>query len=801
MTGDGPVPAVAMAVGEAPGYREDEESKPFVGRSGQYLDAVLEASGLPRSTVFISNVVKCRPPDNETPTKSQIAACKPYLVTEIKAVNPTYLMALGGPALTALTGKSGVMKLAGTWLKSKPEFGSRRVFVCMHPAAVLRREFLKPKFEFYIRQFANIVNNVSSDQVTDYRLVTNTKIFKEAKADIETAKVISWDIENSKGFNPHNGGKILTISVATRPGKAWVFPFHHPQMHVRNIQVFYRFFKRLLEAPLPRKVAHNGQYERKWMLHLGIDTRCDFDTKIAAYLLDENGPTGLKPLAKALCQAPNWDENIDFKAGIPRLKDLWPYNAADADYTLQLYFIYRERLLAIPELARFFKFLMMPAMHLLADIEYRGIAIDRERLNARTIEAEEHREQIKQELRALLPSSQIIRDRKGRECIDDVDYDEYGNAIKLHLVVNWNSTAFLGWFLYKYLGLPIVELTATGRPGTREAVLQSLTRKHYVVARLMEFREWTGRITKFLQPWVGYAIEHDDGGGLRLHPEYNLTKTDAGKGTETGRLSATDPNIQQVPRESFIRSIITARKGWGFGTVDLSQIELRLAAWLANERNMLRMFRDGCDIHREMAVEITGKSAGEITKEERKKAKASNFGYLYGMYPKKFQIYAREKYSIEVTIEEAQASRNTYFNKFPELLAWHESVRRFVTSAGYVKSPFGRRRRLPHIHSHDRELRNQAERQAINSPVQATASDLNLLGSCILSQVLSQDIFLVVGLVHDEILFEYDLAYEDSIRQTVRETMENLPTKEYFGVEIGVPIIAEVTMGTHWQGT
>ena len=789
LTGDGPVPCRVMLVGEAPGLREEEESKPFVGRAGQYLDEVLEKCGLPRAKVFISNAVKCRPPGNATPKTAEIKACNDFLVEEVKAVNPDYILALGNPALGALTSRrAGITKLTGTWLTSKTVFGNRRVMACLHPSAVLRREFLKSKFEFAIKQFATIAQNKTSKIKTDYKLVTTKKLFDEAMSDIMSADIVSWDIENSKGFNPHNGGDILCIGFSTRPGKSWVFPYKHPQMKLKNPAKILRAVKEIVEAEKPRKVAQNGQYERKWMLRHGINPRMDFDTKIAAYLLDENGPTGLKPLARALCEAPVWDEGIDWEKGIPPFKILWPYNAADADYTLRLYHILSKRINAIPQLARFMKFLMLPAADMLADVEFRGIALDRDRLNERSKEAEAGKFRTAKKLHSYLPKKKLTKNRKGQLCIDDEDFGV--------MKVNWNSTKFLGWFLYKHLGLPLIELTKTGKAGTREAVLLQIKSKHSAVATLLTYREWQGRDSKFLTPWIDRAFDYGKN-GLLLYPTYNLTKTDAGAGTETGRLSG---DMQQVPREGFIRNIITARPGWRFGEADLSQIELRIAAWLADEDTMLKAFREDKDIHLETAADVSGLDPSEVDKPTRKKAKAINFGFLYGMWPKKFQLYAREKFDIEITIQEAREYRNKYFNKYPRLLEWHDDVRRRVAVSGYVKSPMGRRRRLPHIHSMDRKLKEQAERQAINSPPQAMGSDLCLFGAVLIRPQLSTKIYNEVGFMHDAILFEYKESHRKEVRSVIKQTLEHLPTKRYFGFEIPVPIKVNIDMSTHWKG-
>jgi DNA polymerase-1 len=644
-----------------------------------------------------------------------------------------------------------------------------------------------------MRNFANTVNGVESQIELDYRLVRTSADFKEAVADIKAAPEVAWDIENSGGFNPHLGGKLLCFSVATRPGKAWVFPYEHPDMLVslKAKKKIIAFLRWLLESLNPKKIAYNLSHERKWMHRFKINARCDFDGIIAAYLIDENAPMSLKQQAKFNCQAPDWDKGIDFKSGIPRLKKLWWYNAGDSDWTLRLKEVQAKKLNAVPELARLFKFLMLPASHVLSDIEYRGICIDRDRLNDRAVLTRENIWKIEKNLTKFLPKDQIIQDRKGNDCIEDEDFGK--------MKVNWGSTKFLGWFLYKYLELPLLELTKTGKMGTREAVLKQLRSKHKAVDLLMTLREWKGRDSKFIKGWTERAVEHPDG-TLRLHPRYNITKTEKGEGTDTGRLSCQDPNLQQTPRESFIRAIITAKPGWKFGQADLSQAEMRLAAWIANAVSLLRIFKDPSrDVHYETASDITGLKREQIDKETRKKAKAVNFGFLFGMYPKKFQTYALEKYDTVVSLSEAKAFRNRYFNKYPELAEWHENTRLRVSQAGYVKSPLGRRRRLPHIHSIDQSQSRQAERQAINSPVQATASDLILFGMALVEKELSPDIFEWVGQVHDAGLFQYDPAYEDKICNTIKRIIEHLPTQKYFGVKIGVPMVVDIDVGTHWS--
>ena len=217
---------------------------------------------------------------------------------------------------------------------------------------------------------------------------------------------------------------------------------------------------------------------------------------------------------------------------------------------------------------------------------------------------------------------------------------------------------------------------------------------------------------------------------------------------------------------------------------------------------MLKMFRDGKDVHGESASIILKKPIEKVTKEERKRSKARTFGYLYGMYAKKFVLYALEKFGVAITLEEAQSDRNGFFNTFTRLLDWHDEVRRKVASAGYVKSPLGRRRRLPHIYSMDRDLKNQAERQAINSPSQATASDFILLIMYEVEKRLPASMFRLTGQMHDSFSFEYNPKYETKVCRTIKEVAQVWLTqhvRKTFGAKVPVPIVIDIEIGTHWS--
>jgi DNA polymerase-1 len=212
------------------------------------------------------------------------------------------------------------------------------------------------------------------------------------------------------------------------------------------------------------------------------------------------------------------------------------------------------------------------------------------------------------------------------------------------------------------------------------------------------------------------------------------------------------------------------------------------------------MFLLGQDIHSMQASNILGKPKEMLTKEERKMAKAVNFGYLYGMYPTKFQKYAKINYGVDVTMAEAEVSREAYFRLFPDLQKWHDRQRRMVYANHQVHSPLGRVRHLPDIMSPDRGVRMEAERQAINSPVQGTGSDITLFAMIQLQRHLKPSEAAIVMTLHDGIGFEIREDKVEHYAPIIKETMENLPLKRTFGFDPSIPIEAEVEYGTHWKG-
>jgi DNA polymerase I-like protein with 3'-5' exonuclease and polymerase domains len=268
-----------------------------------------------------------------------------------------------------------------------------------------------------------------------------------------------------------------------------------------------------------------------------------------------------------------------------------------------------------------------------------------------------------------------------------------------------------------------------------------------------------------------------------------------------------EPNLQNIPKRGeeamAFRKIFKAPPGWTFIECDLSQAELRVAACMARETNMIRIYADGGDIHAMTGQRVAGltdtqwKAAGDKKRKDfRQLAKAVNFGFLYGMWWRKFVAYAKTSYGVTVTDREAERAREVFFNLFPGLTKYHESMRKFVTEHKYVRALHGALRRLPDIESVEEGTRKEAERQAINSPVQGFSSDLGLMGATLFANGCDTELMRVLGFIHDATVILVRTEHAREAAGWLKWCMQNQPLEEKFDLTLPVPILADISMGT-----
>lgn len=810
--GQGPQKAKVMLVGEAPGQREDDIRVPFSGLAGRKLTKALAERGIDRDDLYITNVVKCRPPDNRTPTAEEVKACLPYLWQEIDAVQPDLIVSLGSVALQALLKLKGVMKYRGqTLIRESTLTAGTPVLVCLHPAAAQHQPALEELFQQDMDALAAAIRGEHKVHREPEVIVLTevSDLYALARWIAKEGQVMAYDLETEGLESWVEGRRIWCVSMAFEPDVAYVLPLEHPDFNWGDdVDEVNKFLTFIFEKAKLRRVAHNGEFDNRWLRTRGFAVRHDFDTMVAHHLLDENFSHSLKELARRYCGAGLYEDKVDVTARPPEYTPLMHYAGLDAAYTLQLYYRFREELKKDERLVRFFKFISMPTTEVLSHIEATGIYVDREKLLQRIDEAQENRKKVLKELNRMAveagdPIAQELRmarraAKKLKEQVESGDTTDktrkaYTSALrrfrKAKKACNWNSnTKYVPHVLFDLLELDVLGYTTKGKPSTAEAYMKQLKGAHPIADKLLEFRLWDKRLSTFLLPWVDYS-QYDS----RLHAGYNQT------GTVTGRLSSSDPNLQQTERGPFIRGVLGARPGWKLVSADLSQAEMRIATMYSYDDALMAVYLADGDVHVETAKEVTGKS--EVTAAERKKAKAVNFGFIFGMGWKKFKEYAKEKYDVEFTDEEAQEAREAFFAKYPKLLLWHDRQRKLVHKFKYVRSPLGRIRHLPDIDSEKRSAVSEAERQAINSPVQSFASDICLFAACLLMpQVKANPGIEIVGLVHDCILFEVREDLAESWGQKVKKTMEHLPLAECFGYEPPVPIKADIKISQYWAG-
>jgi DNA polymerase-1 len=762
--GTGPIDSDIMIVGEAPGAREDETHQAFVGPAGRLLTSLLEDAGIARDKCYITNAVKCRPPGNATPSRGEAKTCsETYLSEEISRVSPAYVLSLGNTALQVTTGRSGITKYRGRTFDRR----GCTVLPTFHPAAALRSPRYLPTIKADFAAFARLISGAPSEgPETKVKVIRFPSQLNWLVARLKGAPVVAFDLETTGLEEWHSDSQIVTIGFSWEAGTAAVVPVHHPDGTL-NPTYTIRKLKPVLEGH-PKLVGHNGKFDARWLASAGIFVDVKFDTMLGAHLLDENNAKGLKPLAQLHLGANDYDIGDEVKGaqGVA-LKRLSLYNGKDCDYTFRLREMFKPRLAEDIRVARLFTKLIMPASNALTKIERGGIWVDDDRLRERTERAEE-----------VLGKLRKYMDRSSGG-------------------INYNSPQQVAAWLFGDLGLPVIEETDKGSPSTREGVLFALESQSEYVKALLKYRKWHKWLTTYLLPWGERRDERS-----RIHTSYLL------HGTVTGRLSSRGPNLQQVPRDPFIRSILGASPGWIFVEADYSQIELRIAAMLAHERTMLRVLNSGADMHTNTAVSILRKLPEDITKDDRVIwGKHPNFGLVYGMGPgtegKKggYRDYCWAN-GIEVSYDDSRRVYNRFHETYPGLRSWHDRQKRLAARYGRVQNPLGRIRHLPDMQSSDQSVRAEAERQAINSPVQSLASDLMLVSLVRLAASLPSRVARIIGTTHDQLMFEIRDDHVDEIAPLIRDTMQDMDhVEKVFGAQIDVPILAEIEVGQHWGET
>ncbi|MGI3070358.1 DNA polymerase I [Vibrio alginolyticus] len=599
---------------------------------------------------------------------------------------------------------------------------------------------------------------------SQYETILDKETFNAWLDKLQTAELFAFDTETDN--LDYMLANLVGLSFAVDEGIAAYVPVAHdyldaPEQLDRDWVL--EQLKPILEDAAKAKVGQNLKYDASVLARYDIELKgIKHDTMLESYIYNSvGGKHDMDSLALRFLQhscisfeqiAGKGKNQLTFNQ--IELEQASPYAAEDADVTLRLH----NRLFANIEqdesLKTVYEEIEMPLVPVLSRIERTGVFIDEMKLSAQSVE---------------------ITAR-----LDELEKKAYEIAEQ---EFNMNSPKQLQAILFEKMGLPVVKKTPSGTPSTNEEVLQELALDYPLPKLILEYRglaklksTYTDKLPKMINPSTG-----------RVHTSYHQAVT------ATGRLSSTDPNLQNIPIRNEagrrIRQAFVAPSGHKILAVDYSQIELRIMAHLSGDQALLNAFRDGKDIHAATAAEIMGVSIEDVSSEQRRRAKAVNFGLIYGM-----SAFGLAK-QLGIPRGEAQAYMDTYFERYPGVMQYMEDTRSTAADKGYVETIFGRRLHLPEIKSRNGMRRKAAERAAINAPMQGTAADIIKKAMLLVDQWIQEEgngrVKLLMQ-VHDELVFEVEESSLSEIESKVQKLMES-------AAELKVPLVAEAGHGDNWD--
>ncbi|AUG98740.1 DNA polymerase I [Pectobacteriaceae bacterium CE70] len=598
----------------------------------------------------------------------------------------------------------------------------------------------------------------------NYVTILDEKTLQDWITRLKSSEVFAFDTETDSLDTL--AANLVGMSFAIKPGEAAYLPLAHDYLdapeQLDRTKVLAAL-KPLLEDASLLKIGQNLKFDKGVMMRHGIELRgIAFDTMLESYVLDS--VAGRHDMDSLSARYLN-HKTISFEevAGKGKnqltfnqiaLEQAAPYAAEDADVTLHLHQKLWEQLKQQPELRKVFQDIDMPLVPVLSRMERTGVLID-------TTILAEHSRELTQRLAELEVKA----------------YELAGEEFNL------SSPKQLGAILYEKLQLPVIKKTPKGAPSTNEEVLAELALDYPLPKLLLEHRglaklksTYTDKLPLMINPLT-----------KRVHTSYHQAVT------ATGRLSSSDPNLQNIPVRNDegrrIRQAFIAPKGYSIMAADYSQIELRIMAHLSKDAGLLKAFAEGKDIHRATASEVFGIPLDNVTSEQRRSAKAINFGLIYGM-----SAFGLSR-QLNIPRKESQRYMDLYFERYPGVQHYMERTRQQAAAQGYVSTLDGRRLYLPDIHSRNAMGRKAAERAAINAPMQGTAADIIKKAMIAIDDWLQQQeepLIKMIMQVHDELVFEVHDSVLDVARQQIKALMEG-------SMQLDVPLLVAVGTGQNWD--
>ena len=663
-----------------------------------------------------------------------------------------WLEELGAPPSQAGTAKPSD---AGTVGRVSPQGRPTGTAVGLNPPSAaeggLRDETANPPY-------------IESEQIkTRFELVLDEAALETMALKLESAELFCFDTETDSLAS--NQARLVGLAFAVEKGHGWYVPVGHDYLGAPTQlplkQVLTRL-RPLLEDDQRAKVGQHIKFDLNVLARHGVQVRgVRHDTMLQSYVLDAAGNRhDMDTLAEkylghhtiAFSDVAGKGKNqITFNQ--VDLERAGEYSAEDADITLRLHHVLYPRLCEVPALKQVYETLEMPLVPVLAQMEQTGVGVDAALLSRISVELAE---------RMAVLQSDVFRSA-GQE-------------------FNLGSPKQLQHILYEKLQLPVLGKTPKGDPSTAEDVLEELAAQHALPRMILDWRSLSKLRSTYTETLPQQINPHTG----RIHTSYHQAVA------ATGRLSSSDPNLQNIPVRTAegrrIRQAFIAAPGKALLSIDYSQIELRLMAHFSGDAKLVEAFHQGHDIHQATAAEVFGLALMEVSGEQRRAAKAINFGLIYGMSA--FGL-ARQ---LGIPRGEAQSYIEAFFQRYPGVKQFMDNTREQAHTRGYVETLFGRRLYLPNIGSKNAALRQYAERTAINAPLQGTAADLIKLAMIEVSKFLKNinaDISMIMQ-VHDELVFE---GPEAVLRQRSNEISAHMCRI----AQLNVPLVAEAGLGPNWD--
>jgi DNA polymerase I len=606
-------------------------------------------------------------------------------------------------------------------------------------------------------------NAATAVAVRDYQKIISQEMLDAWLVKLGAAPLISFDTETDN--LDYMQARIVGLSFAVTPGEAAYLPLGHDYAGAPdqlNLDKVLAAFKPLLEDPARPKLGHHLKYDAHVLANYGIAIAGQrFDSMLESYVLNsvatrhDMDSTAEKYLGLKTIHfedvAGKGAKQITFnQVDVDRAAE---YSAEDADVTLQLHLALWPRIAALPTLRAVYETIEQPLVQVLFRMERSGVLVDRELLRIQSSELAARMLELQQQA-----------------------HTEAGGAF------NVDSPKQLQEILFGKLGIPVMRKTPTGQPSTAEDVLEELAATYPLPKLILEYRG----VAKLKSTYTDKLPEQINAATGRIHTSYHQAVA------ATGRLSSTDPNLQNIPIRTKegrrIRQAFIAPRGHSLVAADYSQIELRIMAHLSGDASLLQAFAEDRDVHQATAAEVFATPLDAVSADQRRSAKAINFGLMYGMSA--FGL-ARQ---LGIGRGDAQKYMDLYFERYPGVRRYMEETRRQARETGFVETVFGRRLYLPEIQSRNAALRQYAERSAINAPMQGTAADI------IKRAMIDVDAWLQISRlparlimqVHDELVLE-------AADEVVPDLVGQLRTHMAQAAKLAVPLKVDIGVGRNWD--